>query len=126
MEARDVDKFEDKRHFLKKWALEIIADQTGKLFDPKVLTIVWARRFASYKRPDLLTRDMARFDALMKNTEHPVQIIWARKLYPIDYGAIFVFNQLVHLSKNYPNIAVCVGYELAMSKRLNQASDVSG
>jgi glycogen phosphorylase len=124
MEAGDVDKFEDRKHFLKKRAFEIVADQTGKLFDPNVLTIVWARRFASYKRPDLLTRDMARFDALMKNTEHPVQIIWAGKPYPMDYGAISVFNQLVHLSKNYPNIAVCVGYELALSKRLKQASDV--
>jgi starch phosphorylase len=124
MEAGDVDKFEDRKHYLKKRAFEIVADQTGKLLDPTVLTIVWARRFASYKRPDLLTRDMARFDALMKNTEHPVQIIWAGKPYPMDYGAISVFNQLVHLSKNYPNIAVCVGYELALSKRLKQASDV--
>jgi starch phosphorylase len=67
---------------------------------------------------------MVRFDALMKNTEHPVQIIWAGKPYPMDYGAISVFNQLVHLSKNYPNIAICVDYELSLSKRLKQASDV--
>lgn len=124
MDEGDVDKFEDRKHYLKKRAFEIVADQTGKLFDPNVLTIVWARRFASYKRPDLLTRDIARFDALMKNTEHPVQIIWAGKPYPMDYGAISVFNQLVHLSKNYSNIAVCVGYELTLSKRLKQASDV--
>lgn len=124
MEAGDMDKFEDRKRYLKKRAFEIVADQTGKLFDPNVLTIVWARRFAGYKRPDLLTRDIARFDALIKNTERPVQIIWAGKPYPMGYGAISVFNQLVHLSKSYSNIAVCVGYELTLSKRLKQASDV--
>lgn len=124
MDAGDVEKFEDRKRYLKKRAFEIVADQTGKLLDPDVLTIVWARRFASYKRPDLLTRDFERFEKLMRNTERPVQIIWAGKPYPMDYGAISVFNQLVHLSKNYSNIAVCVGYELTLSKRLKQASDI--
>jgi starch phosphorylase len=42
----------------------------------------------------------------------------------MDYGAISVFNSLVHLSKRYKNVAVCVGYELSLSKRLKQASDL--
>jgi starch phosphorylase len=42
----------------------------------------------------------------------------------MDYGAISVFNSLVHLSKRFKNVAVCVGYELALSKRLKQASDL--
>jgi len=42
---------------LKAKLFDIVADQTGKLFDPNVLTIVWARRFADYKRPNLITRD---------------------------------------------------------------------
>lgn len=116
--------FIDRKRHLKKRAFELVADQTGKLLDPDVLTIVWARRFAAYKRADLITRDLRRFDALMRNTNYPVQIIWAGKPYPMDYGAISVFNQLVHLSKNYPNVAVCVGYELTLSKRLKQASDI--
>jgi starch phosphorylase len=60
----------------------------------------------------------------MRNTDQPIQIIWAGKPYPMDYGAISVFNQLVLLSKNYKNVAVCVDYELTLSKRLKQASDV--
>lgn len=116
--------FDDRKRYLKKRAFEIVADQTGQLLDPDVLTIVWARRFASYKRAELITRDLRRFDALMKNTKYPIQIIWAGKPYPLDYGAVSVFNQLVHLSKNYPNMAVCVGYELTLSKRLKQASDI--
>jgi starch phosphorylase len=124
MEEADNDGFDDRKRFLKKRAFEIVADQTGKLMDPEVLTIVWARRFAAYKRPDLITQDVARFQELVSNTEHPVQIIWAGKPYPMDYGAISVFNSLVHLSKRFKNVAVCVDYELSLSKRLKQASDV--
>jgi glycogen phosphorylase len=124
MEEADNIAFDDRKKFLKKRAFEIVADQTGKMLDPDVLTIVWARRFAAYKRPEMITRDLRRFDALMRNTDQPVQIIWAGKPYPMDYGAISVFNQLVHLSKNYKNVAVCVDYELTLSKRLKQASDI--
>ncbi len=124
MRTNDNTAFEDRKHYLKKRAFELVADQTGKLFDPNVLTIVWARRFAGYKRPDLITRDLARFEALINNPERPVQVIWAGKPYPSDYGAISTFNHLVHLSKKYPNVAVCVGYELALSKRLKQAADI--
>ncbi|MBO9570984.1 MAG: glycogen/starch/alpha-glucan phosphorylase, partial [Chitinophagaceae bacterium] len=56
--------------------------------------------------------------------KYPVQIIWAGKPYPMDYPAIDEFNNLVHLSRNYKNIAVLTGYELTLSKRLKQAADV--
>lgn len=124
MEEHNDERFDDRKRFLKKRALDIVADQTGKLLKPDVFTIVWARRFAGYKRAELLTRDEARFEALLKNSKYPVQIIWAGKPYPVDYPAISDFNLLVHLSKKYDNVAVCVGYELALSKRLKQASDL--
>jgi starch phosphorylase len=101
-----------------------VADQTGKLLDPNVLTIVWARRFAGYKRAELIARDLQRFEELLNNTKHPVQVIWAGKPYPLDNPAISDFNHLVHLSKRYKNVAVCIGYELSLSKRLKQAADI--
>ncbi|MDQ3682269.1 MAG: alpha-glucan family phosphorylase [Bacteroidota bacterium] len=115
--------FDDRKKYLKKRAFELVADQTGKLFDPNVFTIVWARRFAGYKRANLITRDIKRFNDLMSNKKYPVQIIWAGKPYPVDYPAISEFNELVHLSKYYSNVAVMIGYELTLSKRLKQASD---
>jgi starch phosphorylase len=124
MDDQNEERFQDRKLYLKKRAFDIVADQTGKLLDPKVFTIVWARRFAGYKRADLLTRDKARFEALLSNKKHPVQIIWAGKPYPVDYPAISDFNHLVHLSKHHRNMAVCVGYELALSKRLKQAADI--
>lgn len=116
--------FDDRKNYLKKRAFEIVADQTGKIFDPNVLTIVWARRFAGYKRADMLTYNMERFEKLLSDPKYPVQIIWAGKPYPQDYPAISQFNNLVHLSKNYKNVAVLIGYELTLSKRLKQAADI--
>jgi starch phosphorylase len=116
--------FDDRKKYLKKRAFEIVADQTGKVMDPNVLTIVWARRFAGYKRADMLTYNMEWFEALVSNSNYPVQIIWAGKPYPADYPAISEFNKLVHLSKNYKNVSVLVGYELGLSKRLKQAADI--
>lgn len=122
-EAGDHYGFDDRKKYLKKRAFEIVADQTGKIFNPDVFTIVWARRFAGYKRAGLITTAEERFERLMKNSKYPVQIIWAGKPYPVDHPAISEFNQLVHLSKQYKNMAVLIGYELGLSKRLKQAAD---
>jgi len=124
MEEENDLAFDDRKVFIKKRAFEIVADQTGKIFDPNVLTIVWARRFAGYKRADFLTQDIERFERMLNNPKHPVQIIWAGKPYPVDYPAISQFNSLVQLSKRYKNVAVLIGYELTLSKKLKQASDV--
>ena len=112
-----------KKH-LKRLLFEEVADQTGKLFDPDILTIVWARRFAEYKRPWLLTYDMNRFRKLVTNSKRPIQIIWAGKPYPLDYRAVNMFNDLVNISKEFKNVAVLIGYELKLSKLLKQGSDV--
>ena len=124
MDNNNEEAFDDRKRFLKKRAFDIVADNSGKLFNPDVFTIVWARRFAGYKRAELITEDNDRFKKLLDNKKHPVQIIWAGKPYPMDYPAISEFNNLVNLSKEHNNMAVCVGYELALSKRLKQASDL--
>lgn len=63
--------FDDRKNYLKKRAFEIVADQTGKIFKPEIFTIVWARRFAGYKRADLITRNEERFSALLANKNIP-------------------------------------------------------
>lgn len=112
-----------RKEELKKELFKTVANQCGKLFDPKVLTIVWARRFATYKRADMLTWDRERFNKLMTNEKYPVQIIWAGKPYPKDMGAIDTFNGLVYLSNLYDNMAVLTGYELALSKVVKDGTD---
>ena len=115
--------FDDRKKYLKKRAFEIVADQTGKIFNPNVFTIVWARRFAGYKRADFITTAGERFQKLINDAKYPIQLIWAGKPYPMDYPAINDFNHLVNLSKGYKNIAVVIGYELGLSKRLKQSAD---
>jgi glycogen phosphorylase len=116
--------WDDRKKHLKRRAFEMVADQTGKLYDPNVFTIVWARRFAGYKRSELITRNKERFEKLMNDKKYPVQFIWAGKPYPMDYPAINEFNHLVHMSRDYKNMAVLVGYELGLSKRMKQAADL--
>ncbi len=113
-----------RKRVLKQALFKVVADQTGNLFDPDVLTIVWARRFASYKRADLILHHFERFMALATNAQRPIQIIWAGKPYPLDHGAIGVFNSLITRTKNLPNCAVLTGYELALSAELKKGSDV--
>ena len=123
LEHEDYQLVGRKKH-LKHILFEEVADQTGKLFDPEVLTIVWARRFAEYKRPWLLTYDMERFRRLIRNRDYPVQIIWAGKPYPLDQRAVNTFNDLVAMSREFGNVAVLTGYELRLSKLLKQGSDL--
>ena len=123
-EEREDEEFDFRKKHLKKRAFRIVADQCGKLFDSKVFTMVWARRFAGYKRADLLLQDKERFRKLLENKKYPVQIIFAGKPYPVDFAAISTFNNLVEESKNHKNMAVLTGYELSLSKSLKQGSDV--
>lgn len=109
---------------MKKSLFKIVADQTGKLFDENVLTLVWARRFAGYKRADQIISDIERFNKLIKNTDFPIQIIWAGKPYPEDYSAIDTFNSLYWKTLSMPNCAVLTGYELGLSAVLKKGSDV--
>lgn len=112
-----------KKH-LKRNLFNVVADQTGKMFNPDILTIVWARRFAEYKRPGLLKQDFTRFKQLLERTEKPIQVIWAGKPYPFDTNAVNAFNELIHISHGIKNMAVLVGYELELSRILKKGSDV--
>ncbi|QJX46782.1 alpha-glucan family phosphorylase [Hymenobacter taeanensis] len=109
---------------LKQELFKIVADQTGTLLDPEVLTVVWARRFASYKRADLILRHFERFLEIVNSEDRPVQVIWAGKPYPKDYGAIGLFNDIIAKTKNLNNCAVVTGYELGLSAALKKGSDV--
>ena len=123
-ENGDQDAFSKHKKHMKKALFKVIADQCGKLFDPDALTIVWARRFAAYKRADLLLRNQSRFKKLISDTNHKVQIIWAGKPYPMDHYAISTFNHLMNYTRDLSNCAVLTGYELELSRLLKYGADV--
>ncbi|MDB5137811.1 MAG: glgP [Mucilaginibacter sp.] len=122
--AKNDDAIIARKKAMKKQLFKVVADQCGKLFDENVLTIVWARRFAGYKRADMLMYDWNRFIKLIYNSDHPVQVIWAGKPYPEDDGAIEQFNQIIRRAKPLANCAVLTGYELGLSALLKKGSDV--
>lgn len=123
-ESRNDEQFVVRKKEMKQELFDLVADQTGKIFDPDVLTIVWARRFAGYKRADLIARDVERFERLLDNKDFPVQIIWAGKPYPLDHSAVSTFNWLVHFTRKYHNATILTGYELGLSALMKKGSDI--
>lgn len=109
---------------MKRKLFRVVANQTGKLFNENILTIVWARRFAAYKRANLILADFNRFLRIANNKALPVQMIWAGKPYPEDFGAINLFNEIYWKTKELPNCTVLTGYELWLSGHLKKGSDV--
>lgn len=124
LERNDDARLVSRKQEMKRELFQLVADQTGKLFHPTVLTIVWARRFAAYKRADLLLHDLYRFCRLIEQTERPVQVIWAGKPFPFDQNAIDMFNRLIRLSYKRHRFAVLTGYEIHLSRLLKQGADV--
>ncbi|GAB2690828.1 hypothetical protein GCM10011495_10640 [Hymenobacter frigidus] len=113
-----------RKQELKKDLFKIVADQTGNIFDPEVLTVVWARRFAGYKRADLILHHFDRFVQLANDIQRPIQMIWAGKPYPKDYGAVALFNEIIKRTAHLKNCAVLTGYELDLSAALKKGSDI--
>lgn len=109
---------------LKKQLFEVIADQTGDILNPDILTIVWSRRFAGYKRPDLIMRDYDRFLKLIEHVDQPIQIIWAGKPYPLDRDAIEIFNKILQSTLSSDRTVILVGYEMGLSALLKKGADV--
>ncbi len=124
LKNNDDDALIARKKMLKDQLFDVVADQEGDLFDQDVLTIVWARRFAGYKRADLIMRDIDRFNKLIHNTNRKVQIIWAGKPYPEDGNGISQFNHINRITYKDPNISILTGYELMLSKKLKLGADI--
>lgn len=124
LRAKNADRFSARKKELKRKLFAVVADQCGKLFREDVLTIVWARRFAGYKRAELLMSDWAAFVQLVSQAKFPVQLIWAGKPYPGDEDGTTQFNRLVDSTRDFANCAVLTGYELQLSATLKRGADV--
>ena len=112
------------KHAAKQRLFDLIKERTGKTLDPEICTMVWARRFATYKRADMITYELEHFKNLMRDTKQPIQIIWAGKPYPGDDGAIQVLNTLSAISQEFEHCTVLAGYELELSRILKAGADV--
>lgn len=124
LDADDDKAFVARKKELKRQLFEVVVDQTGHLLNPELLTIVWARRFADYKRADLIMRDLHDFYELLNRKEKNIQLIWAGKPYPHDQWAVDMFNRLIQMTRLTHTAAVVTGYEMNLSAMLKKGADV--
>jgi len=72
----------------------------GGMLDPSVLTLGFARRFATYKRADLIFQDVERLKKMLKNRWQPLQIIFAGKAHPDDHPGKMILQKIVNIAKD--------------------------
>ncbi|MGO9634378.1 MAG: alpha-glucan family phosphorylase [Steroidobacteraceae bacterium] len=97
------------------------------LFNPDVLTLGFARRFATYKRPNLLLHDPQRLIRLLTHAERPVQLILAGKAHPADLPAQALIQEWVRFVRRdevRPHAVFLSDYDMFMTERLVEGVDV--
>ncbi len=131
---------QDSRHTLveyarKRYALQVAAsggsqkeiDQAGKILDPEVLTLGFARRFATYKRPTLLLHDPERLIRLLTDPRAPAQILIAGKAHPADMAGQEMIRQWVQFSRRpevQGRMVFLSDYDMLLTEQLVGGVDV--
>jgi starch phosphorylase len=115
----------------QRWAeAEVMPQQVlamGALLHPELLTIGFVRRFAEYKRPALIFRDVERLKRLIKDRWRPIQIIFAGKSHPADFPSKCLLQQVYNLATNRDfqgRIAFVEDYDMHKARYLVQGVDV--
>jgi starch phosphorylase len=101
--------------------------QAGLILDENILTLGFARRFATYKRPNLLLRDPARLINILMNRERPVQLVLAGKAHPQDAEGQEMIRQWFEFSRRpevRSRVVFLSDYDVLMAEHLVQGVDV--
>ena len=99
----------------------------NEVLSPDILTISFARRFATYKRATLLFDDPERLMKLLTNEEHPVQLIFAGKAHPHDEGGKNLIREIVHFASQPEvrnRILFLENYDITIARQLVSGSDL--
>jgi starch phosphorylase len=102
-------------------------DRAKHLFDPNALTLGFARRFATYKRPNLLLHDPERLLRLLTNPQRPVQLIMAGKAHPADHAGQALIQEWIHFirrSEARSHVIFLSDYDMLLTEHLVQGVDV--
>ncbi len=108
-------------------ALPVEAEDARHIFDPNALTLGFARRFATYKRPNLLLHDPERLRRILTNPERPVQLIIAGKAHPADQAGQDLIRQWTSfISQNQmrKHVVFLSDYDMLLTGKLAQGVDV--
>lgn len=101
--------------------------QVDTFLDPNALTIGFARRFATYKRANLIFRNLARIQNIINNPEKPLQIIFAGKAHPADGPAHDVIKNINDIARQegfYGKVILLENYNMTVARNLVQGVDV--
>jgi starch phosphorylase len=104
-----------------------VTEGARQLLDPTVLTLGFARRFATYKRPNLLLQDTARLLRLLSHADHPVQLIIAGKAHPADEPGQALIRQWVQFIRGTDarnHVIFLADYDMAVAEQLVHGVDV--
>ena len=115
------------RQLTKTGASPEMVDDTKHLFDPNALTLGFARRFATYKRPNLLLHDQQRLLRLLTDTQHPVQLIIAGKAHPKDRAGqemIQEWTRFIRRPEVRRHAVFLADYDMHLTEHLVQGVDV--
>lgn len=115
------------RHYTAAGASTETVAQTAHLFDPNILTLGFARRFATYKRPNLLLHNPERLLRLLTNSQRPVQLIIAGKAHPADSAGQALIQQWIQFVRQpevRPHAIFLSDYDMRLTERLVQGVDV--
>jgi starch phosphorylase len=102
-------------------------ERAKHLFDPDTLTMGFARRFATYKRPNLLLHDPGRLLRLLTNAQRPVQLIIAGKAHPADRAGQALIEEWMHFIRRpdvRPHAIFLEDYDMLLTEHLVQGVDV--
>ena len=102
-------------------------EAAGKILDPQALTLGFARRFATYKRPTLLLHDPDRFLRILSDAHRPVQLIVAGKAHPQDQAGqemIREWNQFIRRHGPLSNVVFLSDYDMLMTEQIVGGVDV--
>lgn len=112
----------------RQYMIERVNASGGSQLDPEALTLVWARRFAEYKRAFLIASDRQRLVRLLGNAECPVQIVISGKAHPRDEGGKNILRDLLqsfgHDAVLAARIAFVEDYDLDVARALTAGADV--
>ncbi|HEV8179912.1 MAG TPA: alpha-glucan family phosphorylase [Gaiellaceae bacterium] len=118
----------DAHRSAKKRLLEFVVTTRGaRELDPDILTIGFARRFATYKRASLLFSRPERLARLLADPERPIQVLVAGKAHPADEGGKDVIQLVVDFAREPAaagRVVFLEDYEMALARRLVQGVDV--
>ena len=117
------DPLEALRRELKGELLAAIEQRTGVRLAPDVLTVAVARRAATYKRPDLVLRDVERVGRLLKGRQ--LQLVFAGKAHPADRAGKAMVTRVVRTIGQWPDAAVFLeNYDMGLARVLTRGADV--